>query len=69
MDFEQFYKQMWKGRKFMSEEMETLIWCLRHMGVNTVGSAVGDIKAYQSLYDLIQTFDTQKEIFTQPDNY
>lgn len=66
MDVEQFYTQIRKGRKFFSEEMGKLIWCFRHMWVNRVGSGVGDRDAYQSLYDLIQTFDTQKQVFTNP---
>ena len=68
MDFEQFYKQIWKGEKFLSEEMKKLIGCLWRMGVNRCWSGVGDKDAYQSLYNLIQTYDTQKQIFTKPYN-
>lgn len=63
MDFDQFYKQIRKGKEYLSDDMNRLIWCLRHMWVNTVGSGVGDKEAYMSLYDLIQTFDVYKETF------
>jgi len=68
MDFEQFHTQIRKGEKFLSEELKKLLGCLWHMWINTVGCAVGDRDAYQSLYDLIQSFDTHKQAFIKSDN-
>ncbi len=68
MDFDTFYKQIWKGREYLSDEMQKLITCLRHMGVNTSGCAIGDKEAFFSLYELIQSFDPYKKIFIIPHN-
>lgn len=65
LDFESFYNQIRKGRKFMSEERQKLIWCLRDMGISEIGSWVWDRQAFQWLYDLIQTFNIQKKKFIQ----
>lgn len=64
MDFEQFYKQIRKGRKFLSEDMERLIGCLRNMGANRLGSGIGDREAFLSLYVIVKSFNIHKKIFT-----
>lgn len=63
LDFEKFYTQIRKGRKFLSEEMQKLIWCLRKMGISSVGAWVWNKESFWWLYTLIQSFDTHKKIF------
>lgn len=71
MDFEQFYKQVWKWEKFLSDEARKLINCLRHMWIYGIGRWVWDLEAFHALYDLIQSFDVHKKYFTslQPQPY
>lgn len=59
LDFEKFYKRTYRGEKFFSDDEKKFFWCLRHMWVNTLWSAIGDREAYQSLYELIQSFDVK----------
>jgi len=67
LNFEKFYFKTYKNEKYLSENQKKLLWCLRNMWVNRVGSGVWDRDAYQSLFDLIQSFDVQKKIFLLPE--
>lgn len=69
--FDAFYNRIYKNASYLSdnENEKKLLWCLWDMGINKVGSVVGDKAAYQSLYDLIQSFDTHKEVFTLPSHH
>ena len=63
MDFDKFYNTIYKNPQYLNENMNKILWCFWNMWVYRVWSWVWDIKAYQSLYDLIQSFDLQQEKF------
>lgn len=64
LDNQQFYKQIWKGRKFYSPERARLIQCVSQMGISQTQLQTGDEETYDQLYELIQTFDTKRQRFT-----
>ena len=64
LDFDAFYSKIYKNASYLSDDDNTLLWCLRDMGISRCGSGVGDKKAYQWLYDLVHSFDTSKQVFT-----
>jgi len=63
IDFDQFYNTVRKNKQYLTKEMERVLWCFRHMWINLPWSWVWDRKAYQALYDLIQSFNLQNESF------
>lgn len=63
MDFEKFYNTIYKNEQYLDENRNKLLWCFWNMWVNRVWSWVWDKKAYKSLYDLIISFNLQKQSF------
>lgn len=63
MDFEKFYNTVRKNNQYLDESQNKLLWCFRNMWVYRVWSWVWDTKAYQSLYDLIQSFNLANQTF------
>lgn len=63
MDFERFYSSTRRNKQHLTQEMEKVLWCFRRMWIYRAWSWVWDKKAYQALYDIIKSFNLQKESF------